>query len=105
MALIVTEPTVSGLHDLTRVAELCRQLRIPAAVCVNKADINLAVTTAIEAAAAKWDIPAFGRIAYDDAVTNSQVQRQAVVAHSGGRAARDLRGLAARVFRHLAGQG
>ncbi len=40
MALIVTEPTLSGLHDLDRVADLAAHFRIPTALCVNKADIN-----------------------------------------------------------------
>ncbi len=40
LALIVTEPTISGEHDFKRIAELTEQLSVPAAVCVNKWDIN-----------------------------------------------------------------
>ena len=40
MVLIVTEPTLSGLHDLQRVAELCRQFNVKTGICINKADIN-----------------------------------------------------------------
>ncbi len=38
--LIVTEPTVSGRHDMERVAELAAFFKIPAMVCVNKFDLN-----------------------------------------------------------------
>ncbi|MGC8862499.1 MAG: ATP-binding protein, partial [Armatimonadota bacterium] len=48
LALIVTEPTVSGMHDLDRVADLAAHFGIPACVCVNKCDINLQMTRRIE---------------------------------------------------------
>ena len=40
LVLAVTEPTVSGRHDLERVLQVVRQFRLPFAVCVNKADLN-----------------------------------------------------------------
>ena len=40
LVLAVTEPTVSGRHDLDRVLQVVRQFRLPFAVCVNKADLN-----------------------------------------------------------------
>ena len=40
LVLVVTEPTVSGEHDLERVLSLTRHFDIPAAVCVNKWDLN-----------------------------------------------------------------
>ena len=46
MVLVVTEPTLSGLHDLRRVAELCRQFGVTTGVCINKADINPEVADA-----------------------------------------------------------
>lgn len=39
LAVVVTEPTLSGWHDLKRVGELCRQLRVPMTVVVNKYDL------------------------------------------------------------------
>jgi MinD superfamily P-loop ATPase len=36
LALIVTEPTLSGIHDMQRVEALCRHFQIPALVCINK---------------------------------------------------------------------
>ncbi len=97
LTLVVTEPTLSGLHDLERVAELCQQLGVEAAVCINKADINLELAARIEAAAASWGLPIFGRVRYDDAVTTAQVMQKAVVELGESPAAVDIRAIFARV--------
>ena len=97
MVLVVTEPTLSGLHDLQRVAELCRQFNVKAAVCINKADINPEVAAEIEADAARSGIPLLGRIRYDESVTTAQVKRLSVVENGDGPAARDIRALWERV--------
>ena len=44
LVLAVTEPSVSGRHDLERVLQVVRQFRLPFAVCVNKADLNRALS-------------------------------------------------------------
>ncbi|NMB77264.1 MAG: P-loop NTPase [Myxococcales bacterium] len=97
LVLVVTEPTLSGLHDLQRVAELCRQLNVKAAVCVNKADINPEVTGKIEAEAARWNMPVLGTIRYDESVTAAQIKQLAVVENGDGLAAGDIRALWTRV--------
>ena len=97
MVLVVTEPTLSGLHDLRRVIELCRQLNIKAGVCINKADINPEVSDTIEAEAAMRNIPVLGRIRYDESVTTAQVERRAVVECGDSPAAHDIRALWGRV--------
>ena len=40
LVLIVTEPTLSGLHDLKRILDVAKHFTIPAMVCINKYDIN-----------------------------------------------------------------
>ena len=79
LALIVTEPSVSGLHDLQRVLALARHFSVPAAVCVNKANINPQQADRIEAAARSAGAEIMGRIRYDHAVTEAQLQQKAVV--------------------------
>jgi len=91
MALIVTEPTLSGLHDLQRVAELCHQFNTRAGVCINKADINVEIADRIQAQAETMGIPVLGRVRYDDSVTTAQVRRLSVVEHGEGPAATDIR--------------
>jgi MinD superfamily P-loop ATPase len=77
--LVVTEPTVSGEHDMERVLSLAKHFNIPAAVCVNKWDINQTVTERIEDAAHRAGARVAGRIRYDNAVTAAQLQERAVV--------------------------
>ena len=79
LVLVVTEPTVSGEHDLERVLSLARHFSIPAAVCVNKWDLNGEMTDRIEHKASQEGAWVAGRIRYDPAVTLAQMQERAVV--------------------------
>lgn len=79
LVLAVTEPTVSGEHDLERVLSLTRHFNIPAAVCVNKWDLNLEMTERIEDQARQAGARIAGRIRYDRAVTLAQMRERAVV--------------------------
>jgi len=91
--LIVTEPTLSGKSDLGRVARLAAYFSIAALVCVNKWDINEALTAEIEAESAAAGCRIVGRIPYDDAVPRSIVQGVPLVEHDDGPAARAVRAL------------
>lgn len=93
LALIVTEPTLSGLHDLRRVAELTQHFDVPSAVCINKVDINLDLAEKIEKAAAEFNIPVLGRIRYDPAITKAQLSQRSVVETTDSGAAKDIRSL------------
>lgn len=77
--LVVTEPTVSGEHDLARVLKLAAHFGIPAAICVNKWDLNPEMTERIEKQAQTLGATVAGRIRYDRAVTQAQIQERAVV--------------------------
>ncbi len=79
LVLAVTEPTLSGEHDLERVLSLTRHFDIPAAVCVNKWDLNVEMTGRIENKARKAGARIVGRIRYDPAVTQAQMRGRAVV--------------------------
>lgn len=79
LAVVITEPTVSGLHDLQRLLALARHFSVPTAVCVNKWDINPQQTERIEAAAEAAGAAILGRIRYDRSVTQAQLQQKAVV--------------------------
>ncbi len=78
-ALVVTEPTVSGEHDLERILALTRHFDMPVAVCVNKWDLNPEMTERIEEKARRLGARTAGRIRYDTAVTQAQLQAKAVV--------------------------
>ncbi|MBV5339443.1 MAG: ATP-binding protein [Deltaproteobacteria bacterium] len=79
LALVVTEPSVSGLHDLQRVLALARHFSVPTAVCVNKWNINSQQADRIEAAARSAGAGTTSRIRYDRSVTEAQLQQKAVV--------------------------
>jgi MinD superfamily P-loop ATPase len=87
--LVVTEPTVSGRHDLERVLELTRHFGITTAVCVNRWDLHPENSEAIEDAARELGAIPVGRVRYDAAVTRAQVAHQSVV-ELGGAAAEDV---------------
>lgn len=75
----VTEPTVSGEHDLERLLSLTRHFDIPAAVCVNKWDLNPGMAERIEDKARGMGARVAGRIRYDRSVTLAQLRERAVV--------------------------
>lgn len=79
LALVVTEPTVSGEHDLERILELTEHFKIPAVVCVNKWDLNRKITARIEEKARRRGAWIGNRIRYDQSVTSAQMQEKAVV--------------------------
>jgi MinD superfamily P-loop ATPase len=79
MVVVVTEPTVSGAHDLARVLKLAGHFKIPASVCVNKWDLNPEMTERIEEAALRSGASLAGRIRYDAGVTRAQLGEKAVV--------------------------
>jgi MinD superfamily P-loop ATPase len=90
-ALIVTEPTRSGLHDLLRVAEVAGHFDIPAMVCINKADLNPELADEIEDRAGQVGLAPAGRVRYDRAVTDAQLARRAVVEVARDGCAADIR--------------
>ena len=81
--LIVTEPTVSGRHDMARVAQLAAHFNIPAMMCVNKFDLNLEQTNGIEEFSAEKNIHVLGRIPFDPIFTKSMVQGQTIFEYKG----------------------
>jgi MinD superfamily P-loop ATPase len=74
--LIVTEPSVSGRHDMERVAQLAAHFRVPAMVCVNKADLNPDSARDIEAFVKEKGMHFLGRIPFDSIFTSAMVQGQ-----------------------------
>ena len=81
--LIVTEPTVSGIHDLERVAQLARHFNVPAMVCVNKADLNPDSAGEIEGFVKERRLNFLGRIPFDPVFTKAMVQGQTIFEYDG----------------------
>ena len=90
LALVVTEPTMSGEHDLERVLSLTRHFSMPTAICVNKWDLNAEMTQRIEDKARRAGARLAGRVRYDPTVTAAQIKQQTVV-ETGAPCAQDVR--------------
>lgn len=97
IALLVIEPTVSGVHDLERVLATVEHFGVPALVAVNKADLNTANTEQIAAFCAERHIPLVGRLPYDTVVTEAMVEGQPVTTVIAAPVARALREMWARI--------
>jgi len=70
-ALIVTEPTMSGLHDLERVAKLLRSFKIPGMVCINKEDLHPEQAALIRDVCPGLDLEMIGGLPFDPEVPKS----------------------------------
>jgi MinD superfamily P-loop ATPase len=90
LALIVTEPSLSGIHDLERVLAVCRHFRVTPLVCVNKHDLDGDATRQIHDYCCRAGVDVVGMIPFDRAVTEAVVQGVPVVEYSDGPAARSI---------------
>lgn len=93
VVFVVTEPTLSGIHDLRRVTELAAHFSIPTAVCVNKYDINSEMTAEIQKYCLAQDIHFLGKIPYDRAVVQALVEKKPIVTMPDTNIARQLRAI------------
>jgi MinD superfamily P-loop ATPase len=84
LTLLVTEPTLSGIHDLERVLGVCHHFGIPTLVCINKYDVNRDNAHQIESYCRSQRIDVAARIPFDNAVTEAIVQGLPVVEYSDG---------------------
>jgi MinD superfamily P-loop ATPase len=87
--LIVTEPTLSGIHDMERVVQLANHFKVPAMVCVNKFDLNPDLTGDIENFAKDEGLSCLGRIPFDPTFTKAMVKGQTVIEYNSDSAAGD----------------
>ncbi len=67
LALIVTEPSVSGLSDLGRLVRTASSARVRTAVCVNRADVDTEMAARIEDWCREQGVPFLGRVPFDPA--------------------------------------
>jgi len=81
--VIVTEPTVSGIHDMERVLELAAHFSIPAMICINKYDLNMDQTAAIERLAKERQIPMAGKVPFDPLFTTAMVRGNTIFEEKG----------------------
>ena len=82
MGVVVTEPTVSGIHDMKRVLQLLAYFNVQPLVCINKYDLNRQNTRRVERFCSRKKIDIIGRVSFDPIITKSIVAETPVVEHS-----------------------
>lgn len=83
LAVLVTEPTPSGLHDLARVAELCTHFSVPAVVIINKSDLSLSGVRALEDYCREHDLPVAAHLPFDPQWNRAVVQGRTIIELGG----------------------
>jgi MinD superfamily P-loop ATPase len=91
LALVVTEPTPSGRHDMERIVGLARHFKIRVACCINKFDLNLENSEQIQRWCGEQSIPVTGKIAFDAAVLESVVRGVPYVEYTSNSTADEIR--------------
>jgi len=90
LALLVTEPTLSGMHDLERILGVCHHFGVPALVCINKYDLNEDNAYLIERYCLSQGVKVAAQIPFDNIVTEAIVRGLPVVEYSQGKVAQEI---------------
>ncbi len=93
IALVITEPTLSGIHDLERIVGVAHHFGIKSLVCINKYDINLTLTQEIEKYCLSNNIELVGKIPFDISVTEALVRGLPIVEYSNNQVAEETKNL------------
>ncbi len=101
MALVVTEPTLSGIHDMERVIQTAHHFRTKTACCINKFDLNLRISDQIEDWCGKNFVPVVAKIPYHEMVTKSLVQGIPLIEFSENSVSDEIRKLWQRLLKLL----
>lgn len=93
LVLVVTEPTISGIHDLDRVIRVAHHFRIPAVVCINKYDLNMELSQEISDYCDNNDISVIGKLPYDSSPVGSMIKGKTVVEYCENSFSREIRSI------------
>ena len=93
LILMVTEPTVSGVHDLQRVMELVKHFGVKSLVIINKADLNKEMTEKIYQETEKYNSKVIAEIPFDRNIHDSLMAEKTIVEYGKGEAAKIIAGL------------
>ena len=100
-ALVVTEPTLSGLHDAQRVIEVARHFEIAVKLIINKFDLNFDITEKIEKYTQENKIQLLGKICFDESVIRSVVKGKTIIESADSRAKQEIIDIWQRLKREL----
>ena len=89
-AVVVTEPTVSGKHDMKRVGELLEKMKIPGGVIINKSDLNPEMTKEIKDEIKNYNLELISELPFDRTFTDAITQSKTVVEYDNGNIKRQI---------------
>ncbi len=78
-ALVVAEPTLSGLHDAARVIGVAKHFGVFAKLVINKYDLNLEMSRKIEEYCRQSKVPLIGKIRFDKTVVEAMMEGQTII--------------------------
>jgi MinD superfamily P-loop ATPase len=104
LALVVTEPSLSGIHDMERVIQMACHFKTQTACCINKYDLNLKNCQQIEDWCEKNSIPLVGKIPFAEEVTKSMVQGIPLTEYTSNSVASEIKKMWQRVGKLIAGE-
>ncbi|MBN1302142.1 MAG: ATP-binding protein [Melioribacteraceae bacterium] len=79
IVVIVTEPTLSGIHDLKRLVELIGKFNLKSGIIINKYDLNQDVTSQIYSFSEECNIPVIGKIRFSKKFTNAIIEGKSII--------------------------
>ncbi|MBD3387674.1 MAG: (4Fe-4S)-binding protein [Candidatus Altiarchaeales archaeon] len=103
LALVVAEPTVSGVHDMKRVLDVTDHFKVKALVCVNKSDINPGKTTEIREYCGDRGVGFAGMVPYSRSFTEAMIERKTIVEYGDGELVKSVERIWDEVKRNLGG--
>ena len=89
-ALVVTEPTLSGLHDADRVISVARHFKISVKLVINKYDLNIDMAGKIEKYCQDNDIQLLGKIGFNESIVKAMVEGKTIIEYPDGRAKEEI---------------
>ena len=93
IVLLVTEPSVSGIHDMKRILELTEHFKIKSMICINKYDLNNDNANEIETFCEENGIPIVAKIPYDTDFVKAQIEKKSILEFSDGIASAEIKNM------------
>ena len=84
-AVVITEPTLSGLHDADRVIEVAKHFKVETRLVINKHDLNPEMTKKIEKYCAEHKIGLIGKVGFDKSVVKAMVDGKTIIEYGHSR--------------------
>jgi MinD superfamily P-loop ATPase len=90
IALVVTEPTISGLHDMDRVIHVAHHFGVSVRVIINKYDLNQSMSEKIVAYCCEHSLPVIGKIPFDTSIIDAMIEGKTIFEYPYGNTAKEL---------------